>query len=386
MSIQNTIYSKTVSLGKVDGYGSGRKSCELTVTCTLTRHNRDVFNETPWRTVDLKDIWSYVEVSITADVWNHLKTDIIAGGQMKDDILRYVDTPWTRDLVVLWDRVHLNGTKAGTTKQERVINSMPDLSTHENRMDVALKLFSMPDNAYTVKPAERADPRQAINRYQEEKVKQANDLLDKEESARRSVLRKLWQDVIPIMHTLRDEDKTFDRHDYTLRQLWLLSSGLLWDRGYCYGHGWLVDPLGGIPAHEGEAIEELKDFFNQVDQPPAVANWTDAVKLESAIRVESKDKRFNWRVTLSYQGRNGVFSFQCGRADLRPTALDMIGCFHNDMTTPDDPDELVSELGYDYKEARKLAHALKVERRKLQTLFGSDFDKLITDQDDQPEN
>lgn len=68
-------------------------------------------------------------LSICGNVWNSRKTDIIAGGQMEDSILSYLDypkypLPKLRRLLEIWKRYHLNNMHAGCEHQ-RAFESKP---------------------------------------------------------------------------------------------------------------------------------------------------------------------------------------------------------------------------------------------------------------------
>lgn len=112
------LVNKTLDLGKVDGYGNGRKSCRLTLTLEIRQsepHSKKM-------DIDLNLITGpYVEVSIVGDVWNNTETDIIRGGQMQEGLLEYIDNKKTRRIVKLWKRWHLNDMKAGTRLQQECL-------------------------------------------------------------------------------------------------------------------------------------------------------------------------------------------------------------------------------------------------------------------------
>ena len=82
---------KTYKLGKCDGYGNGRKInlCEF------------VF--------ELKDTAKGPVFTMSANVWNHIHSDIIMGGQCCDEILKYFrhDKKAAR-MVEIWRQYHLN--------------------------------------------------------------------------------------------------------------------------------------------------------------------------------------------------------------------------------------------------------------------------------------
>ena len=90
-----TMTRKTIELGKVDGYGNGRKSCMADVEVEITDRN------------------GYPELSICGDIWNNLHTNIIMGGQCLDTILGYFPrSAKVQRIVEVWERWHLNGMHA----------------------------------------------------------------------------------------------------------------------------------------------------------------------------------------------------------------------------------------------------------------------------------
>ena len=103
---------KIFSFDKVAYWGK-RKIHEVTLEITL-----------------YKDRNGYPEFTASADVWNNLHTDIVAGGQMIDDL--YNDFPRFRSNTIyltikeLWERYHLKD-----------VTAIPEID--KNRMDI---LFS----------------------------------------------------------------------------------------------------------------------------------------------------------------------------------------------------------------------------------------------------
>lgn len=122
---------KTISFGKIDYCGTGRKINELTVEISL----KDGENGKP-------------EFSASAFVWNSRHTDCVARGQMLDDkvVLKAVEgNPLYMKILGLWKRNHLNGMHAGTPEQEKC------LADYESERDaVGKELFEAKWNAKKV--------------------------------------------------------------------------------------------------------------------------------------------------------------------------------------------------------------------------------------------
>ena len=97
-----------ISFGKVDGYGRGRKNCEVTLD------------------VELRDSDKGPEFSVCGNLWNVTHTDIICGGQCVDDLFweygKQMQNPKLyAEILELWKKYHLNGMHAGTEEQEDAI-------------------------------------------------------------------------------------------------------------------------------------------------------------------------------------------------------------------------------------------------------------------------
>lgn len=100
---------KTISFGKIDLNGRGRKINEVTVEMKLEYKNgKPCF-------------------SASADVWNSRHTDIEMGGQCLDDLVPFFkDNKLYMEIVGLWQRNHLNDLTPGTPEQMRCIAEHKD--------------------------------------------------------------------------------------------------------------------------------------------------------------------------------------------------------------------------------------------------------------------
>ena len=97
---------KTFDFGKIDWYGRGRKINAVTVD------------------VELRDSEKGPEFSACAGVWNTRRTDIVAGGQILDELGKYKylgGNELFRKIRRLWKAYHLNGGHAGTPAQEKYL-------------------------------------------------------------------------------------------------------------------------------------------------------------------------------------------------------------------------------------------------------------------------
>lgn len=99
---------KTISFGKVDGYGNGRKTCEVTLELELRedKEGRPVF-------------------SVCGNLWNCRHTDILWGGQCVDSLAEQYkslrNNKFYMRILDLWQKYHLNDMHAGTPEQEKAI-------------------------------------------------------------------------------------------------------------------------------------------------------------------------------------------------------------------------------------------------------------------------
>jgi len=97
---------KTFDFGKIDWYGRGRKVNAVTVD------------------VELKDSGKGPEFSACASVWNGRRTDIVACGQILDELSKYKylgGNELFRKIRRLWTRHHMNDMHAGTPEQEKYL-------------------------------------------------------------------------------------------------------------------------------------------------------------------------------------------------------------------------------------------------------------------------
>jgi hypothetical protein len=90
-----------------------------------------------------------VEFSATGDLWNHLKTDIVWGGQCVDQLAAlFPHDKRARRIKETWAKYHLNGMHAGTVEQEVFVRGLPeDVQRDYEKKCAALKdsgLYEVP--------------------------------------------------------------------------------------------------------------------------------------------------------------------------------------------------------------------------------------------------
>lgn len=94
---------RTIKFGKIDYNGTGRKINLVTLKINLEGEEKPVF-------------------TVSADVWNSKKTDILMGGQCLDNLLPYFKSnKLFVEIYRLWDLYHLNNLHAGTKRQEEFL-------------------------------------------------------------------------------------------------------------------------------------------------------------------------------------------------------------------------------------------------------------------------
>ena len=99
---------RNISFGKIDYLGIGQKTCEVTISIELKEKER-----------------GQKVLSVSGDIWNHIKSDIYSCGQNLDTIKEFrgqLNKPKLFDKVYcLWKLYHLNDSHAGPQKQEQAV-------------------------------------------------------------------------------------------------------------------------------------------------------------------------------------------------------------------------------------------------------------------------
>ena len=99
---------KTISFGKVDYTGTGRRRYPVEVE------------------IRLRDGEHGPVFTASASVWNHIHTDIVMGGQCldyMDQLPELHDNPVFAEILDLWRKYHLNDMHAGTEEQEDAVKA-----------------------------------------------------------------------------------------------------------------------------------------------------------------------------------------------------------------------------------------------------------------------
>ena len=93
----------TIKLGKIDGYGNGRKMCLAEIEIELTDDGK---------------------FSVCGGGWNSRGTDYMIGGQCLDELAQYSsikNNSKFKQAYEWWKKWHLNDMHAGTEKQEQAL-------------------------------------------------------------------------------------------------------------------------------------------------------------------------------------------------------------------------------------------------------------------------
>lgn len=94
---------KIIEFGKIDFNGTGKKINLVTLEINLKKEKHPIF-------------------TVSADVWDSEKTDILMGGQCLDELIPYFkNNRLFMEIYRLWDLYHLNDMHAGTKKQENFL-------------------------------------------------------------------------------------------------------------------------------------------------------------------------------------------------------------------------------------------------------------------------
>ena len=99
---------RTISFGKIDWYGHGRRNCRVEVGLRL------------------EDTDQGAVFTAGAKVWNPRGTDIVCGGQCLEELVPFIPDPAFQEIVHLWRRYHLNNMHAGTPEQEAEVKRWLD--------------------------------------------------------------------------------------------------------------------------------------------------------------------------------------------------------------------------------------------------------------------
>ena len=136
--------------GKIDYFGTGRKINAVEVNFGLQENND-----------------GSVCFTASGEVWNHIHTDIVAGGQMLDaDELLEIEakSKLFKTIKELWQKYHLNALHAGTPEQEEDLRTAYQKCRESGNFDVLsyhydfteaceyLKSIGLYEVEYDVKP------------------------------------------------------------------------------------------------------------------------------------------------------------------------------------------------------------------------------------------
>ena len=93
---------RTLTFGKIDYYGRGRKINLVEVKAELS--DKGVF-------------------TASATIWNSKKTDCVCAGQCLDEVAKHVKSDKFKKIYRLWKQYHLNDMHAGTVRQEEALEA-----------------------------------------------------------------------------------------------------------------------------------------------------------------------------------------------------------------------------------------------------------------------
>lgn len=174
-------------------------------------------------------------------------------------------TDGQRKLLDLWNRYHLCGMNGGTDKQEEYLCG----PQYKADYDKFVETFSGYDKDFR-------------KRFDDVSWRLLHSIFQYDIMTEPWV-RKVVDDMMsgnPVLYILGDGEKkrfyndTHNHTDYYVRCLFLAMKGLYSDRGYCYGKGWLHEPLpkdmqqiinnlfDEIEAEEAELTESLNPVFD----------------------------------------------------------------------------------------------------------------------------
>ena len=119
--MNDTIYKKTLQLGKIDYCDKGRAVNAVSIDVELRQRGGEktftIDKATKERVYTGGETERYIELSICGNIWNGGHSDILCGGQCIDTIAEYIHTPQMQEILEIWKRWHLNGMRAACEHQ-----------------------------------------------------------------------------------------------------------------------------------------------------------------------------------------------------------------------------------------------------------------------------
>lgn len=154
------MFSKTIQLGKI-AYSYKNRKCnlvELEIEIEEIR-TQPIFDvDTKGKTLKVEEVgktgvfdWETldrvkegVSISISAQVWNHMNTDILMGGQCLDTIHQYMpDNEILNAILPIWRTYHNNILNAGTRKQTEALALYLEETNQEYNYDKAVEYLTL---------------------------------------------------------------------------------------------------------------------------------------------------------------------------------------------------------------------------------------------------
>lgn len=87
--------------------------------------------------------------SASGHIWNGRHTDILAGGQMIDVLVKlFPNDKKLKRIHSIWERWHLNDMRAGSPNQEMFLRHYPDVHDYTARCELLSVAMLQPDNEY----------------------------------------------------------------------------------------------------------------------------------------------------------------------------------------------------------------------------------------------
>ena len=115
--MKTLLLKKTIELGKIPYTNPKRKSNLATLEVEIRKVQNKKLNQ------NLESVEEYYTLSISGNIWNSRKSDIVCGGQCMEDLNKYKRFYGEKAKIFsllfdAWMLFHLNDMKAGTTLQE----------------------------------------------------------------------------------------------------------------------------------------------------------------------------------------------------------------------------------------------------------------------------
>ena len=398
-------------LGMMDGTGNGKHNCEAAFTYELDGDGR---------------------FSMSAEVWNPLRTDLLQGGQCVNQVLEaFPDDAQAAAMAAVWQRWHLNDMQAGCEHQRaagwgkgRTIALSPSDMTEVQRQ--ALSVVEV-NRVEPLRKAHRAvtwadirDKDQWAIRHTVDICRPVEGLLIDDTHARTTHVEALQAVAKTELKGPRADGHArifINRDEKDMARLavpyverlaaeahpMLAFEGAIYtdslgapcpECGYRYGTKWLKEE---VPANVIEAIQAWPDFVTperddgEDTSLAGVLARLGVVMDAQTVAVNPRAGDWGERADVTHwtcsfalpdgQGWATFYSMRSAHYGRKPEAAEVLGCALRDDPRGEDFEEWASNLGFDTdsREALRLFHVCEDQAQALRIFLGADVYEELSD-------